>query len=461
MRYIMALALLTFLAAPTVGKTQSEHETLIATNQETRSASLVAMRNGLTSVTFVWPMGDQTPQNVDAIQAGMFSVLTGGTESRTPSQIATFMRQKGVSKRVSTLEDNLLLTVSAPDDVFPEVLVHLENLLLKATYSDDWYARELRKLRRPIASTTRQSSDVLSRVERFLNYANTDEEAQSIDPRFRFGKPSQVVLRSNDAEVTVRTRRLLAKLPPDASRSRLGDWLQRLVNRNSTAFTLPRGIIHFADPTSSETLLFLVSAQEFQSEAQQLGANLLLDYIGSNQGSEMFRIIRQELRASYDPESRFVVLGDKRALLVLSATVEAAEWPEIHGRMRGIYRDVRHGKVDQKGLEIQYAQLKQSYEDKLFFDAVWTAEQYLRAHPEGATGDIEIPIFNAFGQVNFDEIIDNANDYLPPFEDFLLVVVGGGVAPPADLTRHELCSLEKFEPIDHCLKSLPSGVSTP
>ena len=457
MRALLPLILLVFLAAPMAGTAQGADETLIATSDETRSVKLVEMRNGLASLTLVWPMGTQTPQNVDAIRAGLMSVLSGGTTSRTPEQIGIFVRQKGVRSEVWTIEDNLLLTVTAPNDVFPEVMVHLENLLLKSTYSDDWYARELRRLSRPVSSTTKNPSDVVNRLEQFLNYGPALAVDDGFGPRFRFGRPSQAILRSEDETVFARMQRLITRLPAKSSGTRFGSWLQQLVPQDPAGFTLPKGIIHFADPNSSETLLLLVSAQAFEDEIRQLGTNLLLDYIGSNQGSEMFRIIRQEMRASYDPASRFVIAGDKRALLVLSTTVEATEWPDILDRLRGIYQDVRQGNVEQDGLRIQLAQLQQFYENKLFFDAAWTVGHYLRAHPEGAVGNIQIPLFNAFGQIDLNDTIQSAEAHLPPFEDFLLVILGGGPAPSDVLGTNKICTLDKFEPLDRCLDTLPAA----
>ncbi|MEM7438040.1 MAG: hypothetical protein AAF393_00465 [Pseudomonadota bacterium] len=454
MRFIAALALLVFVGVPSISKAENDAITLIAGSDEARLVTLVPMKNGLSSVTLVWPIKEQKPQNIDAIRAGLFSVISGGTATRTAYQTSNYMRENGIRYSVTSLQDNLLLTITAPNEVFSETLVFLEKHLVEATYSDSWYARELYQRRKPIASITRRPSDVMRRVANYLDYGPSVGGSQNFGPRFRFGKPRQAILRSEDREDAVFMERFLRSLPSDTSgRSLVGHERPRGPNDDGS-FSLPKGLIHYADKNSSETLILLIATRTFENENQQIGANLLMDYIGSNQGSEMFRIIRQDLRASYDPQSKFEVWGSRRAGLMMSATVEADNWPDIYQRMRTIYENVRQGNVDPKGLDLQFRWLTRYYQNSFANDALWMVEHYLDAYPDGVVGEIRIPLFDAFRIVNLQSVIAEADTLLPPFEDFLLVIIGGGRDPSADLRPGDYCSLEKFEPIDQCLVRL-------
>ncbi len=456
LRPALVFAALCLIFMPNIGIAQERKETLIASSDDLRIVTLLPMDNGLSALTLVWPIRDQTSLSMMAIEAGLLSVLLGGTDSRTPWEIDTYLGSKGVFQRTSTYRDNLFLTITAPDEVFGEALEHLKNVLFDFEYSDAWYARELHALQRPLASKSRRTSDVLFRVERFLNDVRPNKKDPPLGTRFRFGRPSHAILRSDDDDVGTRVRRLLQKMPaadPPSFISKWSDWLKKF---NAEKFALPTGVVHFEDPSSSETMLLLVNAKEFENEDQQVGANVLLDYIGSGIGSEMFRIIRQELRASYDPKSRFAILGPRRALLTMSATVEATEWPKIYDQMRGIYERVLKGNVDQEGLNLQHDRLVSNYRVKFFRDANWTAEHFVDAYPATVLGEIQIPLFNSIEELDVEAVPAQADVVLPPFEEYLLVVIGGGISPTVVFPEAAYCSLGKHEAIDRCLERLSS-----
>ncbi|MEM9108296.1 MAG: hypothetical protein AAGC96_21855, partial [Pseudomonadota bacterium] len=134
MRSFLAAVLLFVTILPGPSHAQAENTTLIASDRDKPLVQLLPMQNGLAALTLVWPIGNQTPENATAIEAGLSSVVTGGTDSRSPWQIEAFLRQKGIYQQVSTHRDNLLLTIFAPHDVFPETMEHLGNVLLDAEY---------------------------------------------------------------------------------------------------------------------------------------------------------------------------------------------------------------------------------------------------------------------------------------------------------------------------------------
>lgn len=446
-------ALLVVLCSLSAQQVRAE---VIATTDDTRLVYLLPLRNGLSALTFVWPIDHPTKDRVIALKAGLSSVVSGGTSSRSSYEIGTFLRSKGIKQSISTSGRNLLLTVSAPNEVFPETLIHLENILLEPEYSKGWYARELQELNLKKSSKTRRPSDVLNEIANFLEYEPDNAAIVGIDQVFRFGQPSQAILRSGDKEVERRVGRLLEKLPKAKAEWSLpfAKWVDELTGVDEQSFALPAGTIHFVDPKSTEMLILFVKAEEFEDEGKQLGANLLVDYIGANQGSEMFRVIRQEMRAAYDPGSDFMIMNKNKAILSLSATVEAIKWPEVYDQIETIYENARTGKIERAGLDIQYDLLNRKYNSKFFIDPVWGVLHFLQEYPAGVKGAFNIPLFEAFGTVDLAEIIANSDTHLPPLEDFLLVLIGGGIAPTAALKSKGYCSLPKNTPLSFCLDAL-------
>ncbi len=427
---------------------------LVATSGDTKIATLSPLQNGLSALTIVWPIDHSTKEFVDALLAGLVSVVTGGTSSRSSYEIREFLRSKGITQSINVIGRNLLLTISAPDEVFPETLIHLENLLLEPEYSKGWYARELQKFNLENSIRTRRPSDVLSEVVSFLEYEPDDAAAVGSNGEFRFGRPSQVILRSEDQEVERRTRRLVTKLPQAEWELPFAKWAEALIGVDERSFALPAGTIHFMDPNSTEMLILFVKAEEFEDEGDQIGTNLLMDYIGANQGSEMFRIIRQEMRAAYDPRTDFIAVNKNEAIISLSATVEASKWPEVYDRIRDIYESARSGRIEQEGLDIQYDILGRRYYYDFFNDPVWGVQHYLHEYPTGADDTISFSLFDAFATVSLAEIVANSETNLPPLEDFLLVLIGGGIAPTEPLMSKGYCALPSDTPLSYCLEAL-------
>lgn len=349
-----------------------------------------------------------------------------------------------------------MLTVSAPHDVFPETLLYVESQLLRSEYSDDWYARELQKTKATDFLKTRRSSDIMKQVIDFLMFEPNDTADVAIDGAFRFGRPAQVILRSGDEDVKRRTERIVLNLPnaEPVWESSFLKWAEALFGAEKKPFALPNGIVHFSDQSSTEMLILFVKAEKFLEEGHQIGANVLVDYIGADFGSEMFRIIRQEMRASYNPQSGFVATDKNKAVIFLSATVEAAKWPEVYEKISDIYRKTRSGKVDQDGLKIQHGKLRNVYFSDFFREPAWAALQYLYEYPNGTEGTFSLPIFKAFGTESPAEIAANAQTYLPPLDDFLVVLVGGGEAPTDTLKSQGYCALPKNTPLRRCLDVL-------
>ncbi|WP_245227243.1 hypothetical protein [Parasedimentitalea maritima] len=254
-RYLFASALLLFLCLLPAQQARADQARaeLVASTGKTDFAYLTPLRNGLSAITLVWSIDRPTQDRITTLTASLSSIVSGGTSSRSPYEISTFLRLKGVRQNISSNGSNLLLTISAPEDVFPETLVHLENLLLKPEYSKGWYARELQEISPENSSKTRRPSDVLDEVSYLLAFEPDDAATVESYGQFRFGRPSQAILRSGDPKVERRATQLINKLPkakvewewPFAS------WANALTGIEKHPFALPTGTIHFADPNST------------------------------------------------------------------------------------------------------------------------------------------------------------------------------------------------------------------
>ncbi len=429
---------------------------LIATSQDTKVAYLVPLRNGLSAITLVWDMGQPNQARVAHLKAALSSTAFGGTSSRSASAVYNYLRLKGISQTTTTNGNKLLLTVTAPNEVFAETLVHLENTLLEPAFTEAWYARELESTRLSLSSKTRRPGDVLNEIAYFLDYAPAASDSNQVFKKTRLGRPEQVILRSGDKEVERRAHRLVKKLPGAPAKIGLpfARWAKALGGGNTPSFSLPKGIIHLPDPSASETLILLVKATELKNAEAVVGANLLVDYLGANQGSEMFRILRQDMRAAYAPRSDFFTMDKNQAILALSATVAASNWPAILDTMQDIYSNTRAGMVKASELKLQHQRASQDFGSHFFNRPVWAVRQLLYEFPNGTRDSISLPVFAALETASVDTVIAKAATYLPPIDEFLLILVGGGPAPTEAQKFEGYCSLPLNTPLSHCLQSL-------
>ncbi|MVO17097.1 hypothetical protein [Parasedimentitalea huanghaiensis] len=196
LRYLFVSALLLSLyllpaqqaSADQTRKDQARAE-LVASTGKTDFAYLAPLRNGLSAITLVWSIDRPTQDRIAKLTANLSSIISGGTSSRSPYEISTFLRLKGIRQDISTNGSNLLLTVSAPEEVFPETLVHLENLLLKPEFSKGWYARELQEINLENSSKTRRPSDVLNEVSYLLAFEPDEAAIVEVMASFVLGAP--------------------------------------------------------------------------------------------------------------------------------------------------------------------------------------------------------------------------------------------------------------------------------
>ena len=203
-----------------------------------------------------------------------------------------------------------------------------------------------------------------------------------------------------------------------------------------------------SDPKATETLIFLANSQDFETELDHAMADTLYKYMGYGPGSEMFRIVRQEKRASYDPRSHFLQIENKSVISGLSATVPSESWFEIYKVIAQIYETTRSGENTLQGLENSKNSMLNSLITSLRRDPNWLVERYLELYPnEPPQGAIRLGILGASFDVKTQDLNDNAERVLKPLDEMLTIIYGGATPPPEELRQNGFVSLKSTNPL--------------
>ncbi|MEP5153527.1 insulinase family protein [Planktotalea sp.] len=441
---------------------QSASADLVAVSGEQTFITLKPMANGLSSVTLAWPLARLSAQKLLALRSGLVAVMGAGTEDLSPYEAKSHRSLNGLNFEVTSDGANLMLTATSPTTTFPALIAHLEDVLSTKDFPIERYKRELIRLQPQIVTKNRRPKDVMAVLAHNIALPSEELDEPLENFEFSFGRPKQVIMRSPDTAHKPLVETFLKDLPLRSSGAVAQLWRKlslvevatKLNQLEDPDFTLPKGVIHLNDPSSTEMMIVLVQAQTFEDEVAQVSANLLMNYIGAHQGSEMFRIIRQELRAAYNPSSFFETAGKNKALMALSATVAAEEWPELLEQIKEIYENVRMGDISKAGLETVKDRLARRYSHSFATNPVWTAHNLLREYPIKVEGEIRLPVFSAVVEFDVASIIDSPDEHLPLIEDYLVILVGGGAEPSEELRKNGYCALTPSQPLSHCLDVL-------
>ena len=224
---------------------------------------------------------------------------------------------------------------------------------------------------------------------------------------------------------------------------------------NKPPYKLPNGVIHLEDKKSTETLIFIGTVQNFESLIHQAESNTLYKYMGYGAGSEMFRIIRQEKRASYDPRSHFSQIGEKLAFLGLSATVGSDRWDEIYSLMFDIHNNTRMGLNTTKGLKNSHNTVINELISNLRRKPNWLVKRYLELHPEQPPkASINLELIDASFDVSVSELNNKAINILSDPSRLISIIIGGKINPKIKKDSTSYCQLPKKKPLEFCLKKL-------
>lgn len=436
----LLLALLCCATTPALAEPE-----LLAGKNSPQYASLRPLTNGLSALNLMWPLNDLSEGGVSAVHAGLATIIGGPTPTQSAFEAETFREINGINLSITIMPEHIMLTMTAPPDAFNDALIHTRDLLTNPEFSEDWYARQLVQQRPLLATKTRRPTNVVGALSDFIIFPDDTETSETPTTSYVFGMPSHIVARSNDPELRTALGRFISGLPRQRS---------DVDYPTSTLAELPKGVIYAPDPDSRETLVYLVKHETFDGPEDMVGANVLMDYMGAYQGSEMFRIIRQELRAAYNPTSDFEQIAKNRALLSLSATVQSDEWPKILNEIKAIYNRTRAGEATDQGLNNTKRRMINGLDYRFSTNPQWGAGQYMDEYGKGASGQIDFPLFRASVNADIETIRKNGSDHLPPIEDYLLILIGGTNPPPDAMRANGYCEQPLSKPLRYCIKQL-------
>jgi hypothetical protein len=440
----LGLLMATAIATPTFAQDRADDENTFITTFNT-------LTKGMASATMVWNLNGETVAQSNALQAFLSAKLNSGTDEIPTRDSIDFRTINAVDFMIRATPTHLLLSVEAPQETFSAAVDHLGALLAAPGVNENWLKRQTRAFR-SISSTRLRTPELLeSELSDYALYTGETPTLPSGSMHTEIlRRPNQIILNGKEYDFDNTADVLLAGLI--TIEARLNDF--PAPERRA----LPRGTIHLVDPDATETLVFMGRLQEYDDVHQQAQADTLYKYMGYGPGSEMFRIVRQERRASYDPRSHFNQIGERLAITGLSATVPSTDWPEIHSVIAQIYDDARAGKNDQQGLDDSQNAMLNSMIGDLRREPDWLARRYLELYPiEPPKGRINLDLINAAFDMDTTTLNDFAADVLPPRDDMLNIIIGGSISPSAALRANGFCELQVGEPLEKCLDALVEG----
>jgi hypothetical protein len=441
--------LFTSAAAIALGTAPSA-QTLVDDNA-TYLTEFTTLTKGMAAATLIWALNADTNDQSRALQAVLSAKISGGTDKLSARQASDFRTINNVDMTIGATPTHLFFTVQSPQENFQEVLAHTNEILRAPGVNENWLRRQNRAYRE-ISSTRLRTPELLE--AELTDYALFTGDAPVLDTEKLttevLRRPNQVVLNAQEYEFGDSADILLEGLLSfDAS---LNDAPAKPKRK------LPSGIIHMPDEAASETLIFMGTIQEFDSVTHQAQTDTLYKYMGYGPGSEMFRIVRQEKRASYDPRSHFTQIGEQLAFTGLSATVPSDSWPEIHGVMSQIYNDTRAGKNTEQGLENSRNSMLNAMISDLRREPQWIVERYLELYPtKPPQNTIRLDLLNASFQMEPSQLNSIASEVLPDPSEFVTVIIGGAPDPTMGADPSGYCELPINESIEYCLDKLSAS----
>ena len=413
---------------------------------------LTALEEGQASISLVWNTTVVNPLIERQLQSILLTQLNSDSKSATARQSQDFRTINAVDYMVSSTPNHLILTMQSDQETFHDAIDHLAGKLSNRLVDPNWYKRILTNYKQVNSSKVRRPENVEIELMEYILYndsKNTLTDIELIREALRL--PNQIIFNAQDFDFTSEDEGAdeiifdalffresqLASLPAPTQR------------------TLPTGTIYVSDPEATETLIFLANSQDFETDTDQAMADTLYKYMGYGPGSEMFRIVRQEKRASYDPRSHFTQLENKSVISGLSATVPSESWFEIYKVIAQIYENTRNGDNTLQGLENSKNSMLNGLITNLRRDPNWLVERYLELYPnEPPQGAIKLGILGASFDVKTQDLNENSKRVLKPLDQMLTIIYGGATPPPEELRQNGFCQLEINQPLADCLNQL-------
>lgn len=436
------------LAASLLFNTPIFAQVATAEDDATYISTFSTLTRGMASASMVWELHADTYAQSIALQAFLSAKINSPTDDITTRDSIDFRTINNVDFSVSATPTQLIFTVQSPQETFNAAIEHVAALFSSAGVDPNWLKRQTYAFR-PFSATRLRTPEMLeAELIRYANFTgNTPALTGDALNSEILRSPNQIILNAQEYEFGETADILMNSFDP--YEATLNDTPPAPVR------ALPTGTIHLRDPDSTETLVFMGQVRDFETLTQQAQTDTLFNYMGYGPGSEMFRIVRQERRASYDPRSHFAQIGEKRAFTGLSATVPSPIWPEIYDLIAKIYDDTRAGQNTDQGLENSRNAMLNGLIGDLRREPDWLVKRYLELYPSAPPdGQIILGILDASFQMETSDLNAQAADILPAPENMITIIIGGEITPSAKLQENGFCALEIGQPLAKCLDQL-------
>ena len=406
------------------------------------------LNNNVASVSLVWALNSQTKEQNRILQAFLAAKINGPIGNKSVGEVIDFRIINDINFSIDATPKHLILSMQSPKESFHTAVKHTNEILKNFEINDIWLKRKKHSFRN-ISSTQLRTPEILeNELVDYVLYTGNDKilTKKNISSEI-LRRPNQIILNARDFDFGNISNLLLEDLPA----------YDAILNNeiNKPTYKLPNGVIHLEDKKSTETLIFIGTVQNFESLIHQAESNTLYKYMGYGAGSEMFRIIRQEKRASYDPRSHFSQIGEKLAFLGLSATVGSDRWDEIYSLMFDIHNNTRMGLNTSKGLKNSHNTVINELISNLRRKPNWLVKRYLELHPEQPPkASINLELIDASFDVSVSELNNKAINILSDPSRLISIIIGGKINSRIKKDSTSYCQLPKKKPLEFCLKKL-------
>lgn len=402
----------------------------------------------IASASLVWTLNSKSKEQNRKLQAFLAAKINGPIGRKSVREIIDFRIINDINFSIDATSNHLILTVQSQKESFALAASHTNEIIKNTAINETWLKRKNYSFRN-ISSTKLRTPELLeNELISYVLFTGSDEIISKDSINLEISRrPNQIIFNARNFEFNDITNILLKDLP--TYNAILND------EANKPFHQLPHGVIHLEDEEATETLIFIGTVQSFNSLIHQAETNTLFKYMGYGAGSEMFRIIRQEKRASYDPRSHFNQISEKLAFTGLSATVASETWDEIHNLMYDIYNNTRMGLNTRQGLKNSHNIVINELITNLRKKPNWLVKRYLELHPDQPPEtSINLELINASFDVSPDLLNNKAVKTLSDPSNLISIIIGGKINNKIRKDDASYCQLPKGKSLAFCLEKL-------
>ena len=409
------------------------------------------LNENMAAASLIWALNVDTNDQSRALQALLSAKISGPMGAISARESIDFRVINNIDLTINATPKHLILTITSPKENFKDAIKHINQILRNTEINKNWLKRKNRAYEEISSSRLRTPELLETELTDYTLFTGNspllNESALKLEILRR---PNQIIFNAKNYNF-----RNLADVLMDGLLSHDATLNNFPIKPHRK---LPAGIIHSSDENSSETLIFIGTIKEFKTVREQAQTNILYKYMGYGPGSEMFRIIRQEKRASYDPRSHFTQIGKQLAFTGLSATVSSKNWHEVYDLILKIYNDTRAGINTEQGLQDSRDSMINNLVGNLRRRPEWLAQRYLELHPAKPPEQIiDIKLLSESFSVLPLELNNKANKILENPVKLISIIIGGKINPKMEIQHNMFCKLPPNKRLDYCLDKLTSG----